>query len=105
VTPASPAAAHSASRPCRKRRSGSAERGELGLQDAVATEEVERAVARHLEEPAASVVRDPSKGPRGQCAQQRLLHRLLGQVQSVGAEAAGEHCNHPSGAVPEQVLD
>jgi hypothetical protein len=75
------------------------------VQHTLAAEHVERAVARDLEQPPARVVGHAPVGPRRQRAEQRVLHDLLGEVEPVGAQPAGQHGDHASGAVTEQVID
>ena len=82
-----------------------AERVELGGQHALTTEPIERAMACDLEQPSLRVVGHAAVRPRLERTQQRVLHDLLGEVEPVGAEPAGQHGHHPAGAVAEQMRD
>ena len=75
--------------------------GEVG----VAPQEVERAVLRHLHQPAAGVVRHAAEGPGAQRLDQRLLDHVLGEPEVLGAEQAGEDRDHPPRLAAEQMVD
>ena len=80
-------------------------RGGLGLRpaDAVAAELVDRAVASRGDDPGLRVVRHPAAGPRTERDLERVLDRLLRQVEVARDADQGSH--RPPGALPERPLE
>jgi hypothetical protein len=69
---------------------------QLGLvaQSSVATESIERPVARRRGDPRRGMVRDPAHGPRIERGDERVLDRLLGEIEV--AEDADERRDRPT---------
>jgi hypothetical protein len=74
-------------------------------QRGLATELVECAIAGHLEQPGARILRDAAQRPLLHRRHERLLHDLFGQRQMRRAEDPREGGDHLSRAVAEQMID
>ena len=75
----------------------------LDLQGALAAQPVDRLVARDPGDPGAGVVGDAVARPALERDHERLLHRLLGEVEV--AEDADQAGDRPPRLVPEQAVD
>jgi hypothetical protein len=75
----------------------------LLTQDLCTPQSVDRAVARGRRDPRAGVVGDPAFGPHPHRLRERVLHRVLGQVEV--AQDADHRRDRPALLGPEQAVD
>src|SRR5262249_56437490 len=80
-------------------RGGALDLPELAAEDCLAPEEIERAIPRHLEEPAARLGGHAAERPDRERANERVLHRLLGEVEPPRAGPARQSRPHLARAV------
>jgi hypothetical protein len=83
---------------------------DVGLQDGelvgipmIATQTVDRSVSRCRRDPRTRVVGNSPRRPYLEGHGERLLHRLLGEVDV--ADRAGDGRDRPPGLVPEETVD
>ena len=81
------------------------ERGLVGVDEAVAADGVDRAVAGDLQQPRGGILRDTAVGPGLERRDQRVLHDFLRQVEVHRAEDRCQPRHEPCRLVAEQVVD
>ena len=79
--------------------------GALGRDHAAAPEHVERAVVGDAGEPGAGVGRSAGERPALERLHHRVLHRLLGEVEALGAEHADQARHQSPRLAAEEVVD
>ena len=71
----------------------------------VAAQDVERAVARNAEQPAAGIVGHAGIRPLLQRLDERILHDFFSEIEVGGTEDTGQPGDHLSRAAAEQMVD
>src|SRR5262249_23501004 len=77
----------------------------LAGEDALALEDVERAIFRHSCKPRGWILGNAMVGPDFECLDQGVLRHILGKIEVLGTECTCEDRDKPAGLVAKKVVD